>query len=174
MSYRPLARLISPAQRTARTRLYTVRGARIAHASHPFTPSLHSCAAKTISGAACRGMGTGSSAARGFEGVAPAKRQQAAPPPRRYADPARYDWIPVEGDPDPADVASASEAPPASRRRTMTRRRRPGGRTPFPSRASRSTPSSRATTPRRPSRWLPRPRRAHRASRGAPAATGGR
>ena len=41
----------------------------------------------------------------------PAKRQQ-APPPRRYADPARYDWIPVEGDPDPADVASASEAPP--------------------------------------------------------------
>ena len=57
-------------------------------------------------------MGTGSSAARGFEGVAPAKRRQAAPPPRRYADPARYDWIPVEGDPDPADVASASEAPP--------------------------------------------------------------
>ena len=56
-------------------------------------------------------MGTGSSAARGFEGVDPAKRQQ-APPPRRYADPARYDWIPVEGDPDPADVASASEAPP--------------------------------------------------------------
>ena len=56
-------------------------------------------------------MGAGSSAARGFEGVAPAKRQ-AAPPPRRYADPARYDWIPVEGDPDPADVASASEAPP--------------------------------------------------------------
>ena len=57
-------------------------------------------------------MGTGSSAARGgFEGVAPAKRQQ-APPARRYADPARYDWIPVEGDPDPADVASASEAPP--------------------------------------------------------------
>ena len=57
-------------------------------------------------------MGTGSSAARGFEGVDPAKRRQAAPPPRRYADPARYDWIPVEGDPDPADVASASEAPP--------------------------------------------------------------
>ena len=58
-------------------------------------------------------MGTGSSAARdGFEGVAPAKRRQAAPPPRRYADPARYDWIPVEGDPDPVDVASASEAPP--------------------------------------------------------------
>ncbi len=56
-------------------------------------------------------MGTGSSAARGFEGVAPAKRQQ-APPPRRYADPARYDWIPVEGDPDPADVAARSEAPP--------------------------------------------------------------
>ena len=56
-------------------------------------------------------MGTGSSAARGFEGVDPAKRQQ-APPPRRYADPARYDWIPVEGDPDPADVAAASEAPP--------------------------------------------------------------
>ena len=56
-------------------------------------------------------MGAGSSAARGFEGVAPAKRQ-AAPPPRRYADPARYDWIPVEGDPDPADVAAASEAPP--------------------------------------------------------------
>ena len=56
-------------------------------------------------------MGTGSSAARGFEGVAPAKRQ-AAPPPRRYADPARYDWIPVEGDPDPADAAAASEAPP--------------------------------------------------------------
>ena len=42
----------------------------------------------------------------------PAKRRQAVPPPRRYADPARYDWIPVEGDPDPADVASASEAPP--------------------------------------------------------------
>ena len=57
-------------------------------------------------------MGTGSSAARGFEGVEPAKRQNNAPPPRRYADPARYDWIPVEGDPDPADVASASEAPP--------------------------------------------------------------
>ena len=57
-------------------------------------------------------MGTGSSAARGFEGVAPAKRRQAAPPQQRYADPARYDWIPVEGDPDPADVASASEAPP--------------------------------------------------------------
>ena len=57
-------------------------------------------------------MGTCSSAARGgFEGVDPAKRQ-AAPPPRRYADPARYDWIPVEGDPDPADVAAASEAPP--------------------------------------------------------------
>ena len=56
-------------------------------------------------------MGAGSSAARGFEGVAPAKRQ-AAPPPRRYADPARYDWIPVEGDPDPADAAAASEAPP--------------------------------------------------------------
>jgi len=57
-------------------------------------------------------MGTGSSAARGgFEGVDPAKRQ-AAPPPRRYADPARYDWIPVEGDPDPADAAAASEAPP--------------------------------------------------------------
>ena len=44
--------------------------------------------------------------------MAPAKRRQAAPPPQRYADPARYDWIPVEGDPDPADVASASEAPP--------------------------------------------------------------
>ena len=58
-------------------------------------------------------MGTGSSAARGgFEGVDPAKRIQAAPPPQRYADPARYDWIPVEGDPDPADVAAASEAPP--------------------------------------------------------------
>ena len=57
-------------------------------------------------------MGTGSSAARGFEGVAPAKRRQAAPPPQRYADPARYDWIPVEGDPDPADVAARSEAPP--------------------------------------------------------------
>ena len=58
-------------------------------------------------------MGTGSSAARGFEGVDPAKRRSAAPPPQqRYADPARYDWIPVEGDPDPADVASASEAPP--------------------------------------------------------------
>ena len=58
-------------------------------------------------------MGSASSAGRGgFEGVAPAKRQ-AAPPRRRYADPARYDWIPVEGDPDPADVASASEAPPA-------------------------------------------------------------
>ena len=58
-------------------------------------------------------MGAGSSAARGFEGVAPAKRRQAAPPPpQRYADPARYDWIPVEGDPDPADVAAASEAPP--------------------------------------------------------------
>ena len=57
-------------------------------------------------------MGAGSSAGRGgFEGVAPAKRQ-AAPPPQRYADPARYDWIPVEGDPDPADVAAASEAPP--------------------------------------------------------------
>ena len=57
-------------------------------------------------------MGTGSSAARGgFEGVDPAKRQQARPP-QRYADPARYDWIPVEGDPDPADVAARSEAPP--------------------------------------------------------------
>ena len=57
-------------------------------------------------------MGAGSSAARGFEGVAPAKHQKGAPPPQRYADPARYDWIPVEGDPDPADVAAASEAPP--------------------------------------------------------------
>ena len=58
-------------------------------------------------------MGTGSSAARGgFEGVAPAKHKHAGPPPRRYADPARYDWIPVEGDPDPADAAAASEAPP--------------------------------------------------------------
>ena len=58
-------------------------------------------------------MGTGSSAARGgFEGGDPAKRIQAAPTPQRSADPARYDWIPVEGDPDPADVASASEAPP--------------------------------------------------------------
>ena len=58
-------------------------------------------------------MGSASSAGRGgFEGVAPAKRRQAAPPQQRYADPARYDWIPVEGDPDPADVASASEAPP--------------------------------------------------------------
>ena len=56
-------------------------------------------------------MGTGSSAARGFEGVDPAKRA-APPPPQRYADPARYDWIPVEGDRDPADGASASEAPP--------------------------------------------------------------
>ena len=55
-------------------------------------------------------MGTGSCAARGFEGVDPVKRQQ-APPPQRYADPARYDWIPVEGDPDPVDDASASEAP---------------------------------------------------------------
>ena len=58
-------------------------------------------------------MGAGSStAARGFEGVTPAKHQKGAPPPQRYADPARYDWIPVEGDPDPADVAAASEAPP--------------------------------------------------------------
>ena len=56
-------------------------------------------------------MGTGSSAARGFEGVDPAKRT-APPPQQRYADPARYDWIPVEGDPDPADVAARSEAPP--------------------------------------------------------------
>ena len=57
-------------------------------------------------------MGTGSSAGRGFEGVAPAKRQAAPPRPQRYADPARYDWIPVEGDPDPADAAAASKAPP--------------------------------------------------------------
>ena len=117
-------------------------------------------------------MGTGSSAARGFEGVDPAKRQQ-APPPQRYADPARYDWIPVEGDPDPADVASASEAPPDLAAPDDDSAARRPGRTPFRSRASRSTPSSRATTPRRPSCLRP-PQRAARIGprRGAPAATG--
>ena len=143
----------------------TTARSRIAHASR-YTPSLHSCTAKrlgTLAGAAHGNRLLRSAGLRAWTRQGRRRRCRGATPTRRY------DWIPVEGDPDPADVAAASEAPCFARQ--MRRRRRPGSHPSKP--RSRSTPSC-ADDAATAESWLPRPRRARRASLGAPAATGAR